>query len=120
MRGMLRFVGLLGIIVGVLTALALGVLSLQINIVAGKALPEPQSLRLAELVKEGAGENIHVALSDFTAGKPVIIEEKDGVKIVRAGRRKRGRDVVERLRRALWNRKLTTRRLMAMTRGSSR
>src|SRR5437879_4271684 len=78
MRGMLRFVGLLGIIVGVLTALALGVLSLQINIVAGKALPEPQSLRLAELVKEGAGENIHVALSDFTAGKPVIIEEKDG------------------------------------------
>lgn len=46
--------------------------------------------------------------------------EKDGVKIVRATRRGKGRAVVERLKEAPWNRKLTTSRLMALTRGTER
>lgn len=46
-----------------------------------------------------------------------FLREKDGVKIVRADRRRRGRAVVERLKRAPWNRRLTTDRLMTVTRG---
>lgn len=46
-----------------------------------------------------------------------FLREKDGVKIVRAERQRKGRAIVERLRGAAWNRKLTTARLMAMTRG---
>jgi len=49
-----------------------------------------------------------------------FLREKDGVKIVRAGRQRRGRAIVERLKGASWNRKLTTDRLMAMTRGEER
>jgi AbrB family looped-hinge helix DNA binding protein len=49
-----------------------------------------------------------------------FLREKDGVKIIRADRRGKGRAVVERLKAAPWNRKLTTDRLMAMTRGEGR
>ena len=46
-----------------------------------------------------------------------FLREEDGVKIVRAKHRRRGRAIVERLRRAPWNLQLTTDGLMAMTRG---
>lgn len=46
-----------------------------------------------------------------------FLREEDGVKIIRAPRRRRGRALVERLKDAPWNRKLSTRRLMALTRG---
>ena len=46
-----------------------------------------------------------------------FLREEDGVKIVRATQRRRGRAIVERLRRAPWNRKITTDGLLAMTRG---
>lgn len=49
-----------------------------------------------------------------------FLREKDGVKIIRAPRRRRGRAILDRLRGAPWNRKLTTDRLMAMTRGKQR
>jgi AbrB family looped-hinge helix DNA binding protein len=49
-----------------------------------------------------------------------FLQEEDGVKIVRAPRRRRGRAVVERLKRVSWNRKLTTARLMTMTRDGQR
>jgi len=49
-----------------------------------------------------------------------FLREKDGVKIVRAERQRKGRTMVERLRGAPWNRRLTTARLMAMTRGEER
>jgi len=49
-----------------------------------------------------------------------FLRENDGVKIVRAERRRRGRTIVERLKGAAWNRKLTSDRLMAMTRGEDR
>jgi antitoxin PrlF len=49
-----------------------------------------------------------------------FLREEDGVKIVRATRRRRGGAVVERLKRVPWNQKLTTDRLMAMTRGRQR
>lgn len=43
--------------------------------------------------------------------------EQDGVKIVKGKRRRKGLDVVARLRSAPWNPKLTTDKLMKMTRG---
>ena len=49
-----------------------------------------------------------------------FLREVDGVKIIRAPRRRRGRAIVERLRQAPWNQKLTTDGLMAMTRGKQR
>ena len=49
-----------------------------------------------------------------------FFREEDGVKITLAPRRRRGRAIVERLKRAPWNRKLTTDGLMAMTRGRQR
>jgi AbrB family looped-hinge helix DNA binding protein len=49
-----------------------------------------------------------------------FLREEDGVKIIRAPRRRRGRAIVERLKQAPWNRKLTTESLMAMTRGKVR
>jgi len=46
-----------------------------------------------------------------------FVRETDGVKIVRPRRRRgRGATVVERLKRANWNRNLSTERLMALTR----
>jgi AbrB family looped-hinge helix DNA binding protein len=49
-----------------------------------------------------------------------FVRENDGVKIIRAPHRRRGRAIVERLKRAPWNDKLTTDRLMALTRGKQR
>lgn len=49
-----------------------------------------------------------------------FLREEDGVKIIRAPRRRRGRAIVERLKRAPWNRRLTTEGLMALTRGKRR
>ena len=59
----------------------------------------------------------------WKAGDEVeFVREKDGVKILPVKERRRGQDVVERLRQAAWNwnPKLSTARLMAMTRGQSR
>jgi AbrB family looped-hinge helix DNA binding protein len=47
-----------------------------------------------------------------------FLAEVDGVKIVKARPRKKGLDVVERIRRAPWDRALSTRRLMKITRGA--
>jgi AbrB family looped-hinge helix DNA binding protein len=49
-----------------------------------------------------------------------FVKEEDGVKIVSAPSRRRGRAAVERLKRAQWNPKLTTDGLLALTRGRSR
>lgn len=49
-----------------------------------------------------------------------FLREDDGVKIIRAPRRRRGRIIVERLKRAPWNQRLSTDRLMALTRGKDR
>lgn len=49
-----------------------------------------------------------------------FVREKDGVKIIRAPHRRRGRAIVERLKRAPWNDKLSTDRLMALTRDKQR
>jgi AbrB family looped-hinge helix DNA binding protein len=59
----------------------------------------------------------------WRAGDEVaFVREKDGVKILPVERRHRKRDVVERLREAApgWNPKLTTARLMTLTRGPAR
>lgn len=57
----------------------------------------------------------------WKAGDQVtFLREPDGVKLVRAARRGRGKRIVERLRRANWDRRLSTERLMAMTRGRGR
>lgn len=46
-----------------------------------------------------------------------FVREKDGVKIVRPEGRRRGKEVVDRLRQAAWRGDLSTDRLMEMTRG---
>lgn len=46
-----------------------------------------------------------------------FLREEDGVKLIRAPRRRRGRAMVERLKGAPWNQKLTTDGLMTLTRG---
>ena len=57
----------------------------------------------------------------WKAGDQVLfLREPDGVKIVPAVRRDRGRRVVERLKHAQWKRGLSTGRLMALTRGEGR
>ena len=51
-------------------------------------------------------------------GDPVgFVRDGNEVKIVRVEPRARGSEVVARLRRARWNPRLTTKRLMALTRG---
>jgi len=45
-----------------------------------------------------------------------FVAEQDGIKVVKAKRRKKGEEVVERLRRVPWNPRLTTDRLMKLTR----
>jgi AbrB family looped-hinge helix DNA binding protein len=46
-----------------------------------------------------------------------FLREEDGVKIVGAARRRKGRALVERLERVRWNPRMSTERLMTMTRG---
>jgi AbrB family looped-hinge helix DNA binding protein len=46
-----------------------------------------------------------------------FVRGEDGVRVVKAKRRGRGAAVVESLKRANWDRRLSTRQLMAMTRG---
>ena len=58
---------------------------------------------------------------DLKPGDAVgFVREGNDVKIVRVAPRARGAEVVARLRRARWNPHLTTRRLMALTRGGER
>ena len=59
----------------------------------------------------------------WKAGDEVeFVREKDGIKILAVKRRRKGQDVVERLRSSArnWNPELTTKRLMALTRGQAR
>jgi antitoxin PrlF len=49
-----------------------------------------------------------------------FLRERDGVKMIRAPRRRRGRAIVERLKCAPWNQKLSTAGLMSLTRGKGR
>jgi antitoxin PrlF len=46
-----------------------------------------------------------------------FVHQKDGVKIVKGKRRKRGAELVASLRGAPWDPRLTTDKLMKMTRG---
>lgn len=46
-----------------------------------------------------------------------FVQEADGVKIVEAGRQRRGAQMIRRLRRVRWKPGLTTDQVMAMTRG---
>ena len=46
-----------------------------------------------------------------------FLREEDGVRIIRAPQRRRGRLILDRLKAAPWNPRLTTDRLLALTRG---
>ncbi len=65
-------------------------------------------------------KNLRDAFGWRVGDEVAFLREEDGVKIIRAPRRRRGRALVERLKRAPWNPKLSTRRLMAATRGEGR
>lgn len=67
--------------VGVIAGLVLGpcglILAWQLDTVSAAAQPTPQTLSVAELAEKGAGDNLHVELTDLAFGKPVV-DVKEG------------------------------------------
>jgi hypothetical protein len=65
-----------------LTGLPLGgvafLTALQVNDIVEKTRAEPNVLRAAELLDKGSPENLHVEVTDFKFGSPVIATNKDG------------------------------------------
>lgn len=78
MRKIIGFVGIVAMAVGFPVAIVALVAASQLDSITGAAKLEPQAMRLSELAKNGPGDNVHVELSDFNFGKPVIQEAKDG------------------------------------------
>src|SRR5262249_43546858 len=78
MRKLIGFIGIFGMVVGFPAAFVALFAGSQLDSVASSAKPEPHAMRLAELAKDGPGDNVHVELSSFTFGKPVIQEDKNG------------------------------------------
>src|SRR5262245_45660063 len=44
----------------------------QLHRIQSAAQTEPQAIALADLIQNGCGDNAHVRVTDFTAGKPVV------------------------------------------------
>ena len=80
----MRFVRLLLIVLGLAVGLPLGCLLLfvtvEVKMVAKDTRPTPQTLSAAQLADKGDAENLHVELTDFTFGKPVIENDERGWK----------------------------------------
>jgi hypothetical protein len=75
----LRFlVILVGVVVGLPAGFLLLFTALQLNGVLQKTKPVPQEVTAAQLVEKGAPENLHVELTGFTFGTPVIEPGKEG------------------------------------------
>src|SRR5690349_8255999 len=49
----------------------------QVGWLTEKAQATPQALRVADLIAQGPGDNLHVELTDLAFGKPVVVD--DGV-----------------------------------------
>src|SRR5436309_704210 len=71
MRPLLRLLAAAATVVTLSTTILLTLLAARIGAVAGKARPQPQAITLADLIKNGPGDNLHVALGDFSFGAPV-------------------------------------------------
>ena len=71
-------------LIGMLVCLLLGGFMLlvagELHEAADVGRPVPRTVSLAELIDKGCGDNAHVALTDFTFGKPVIEKDSDGWK----------------------------------------
>src|SRR5262245_8571467 len=76
MRRLLRVVGVLAMVIGFPTAAIALLTAMEFDSVK-PAKVEPQSIRLADLAKNGHSDNAHVEVTEYTFGKPVKIE-KDG------------------------------------------
>src|ERR1700730_17503558 len=50
----------------------------QLNTVIQKSKPTPEEITAAQLVENGVPENLHVQLTGFTFGAPVIEPNKEG------------------------------------------
>jgi hypothetical protein len=78
----MRVLRILQIIFGLTVGLPLGCMvlytTIQLNQVTQKTKPTPQVLSAAQLVAKGALDNLHVELTGFIFGKPVIETDKEG------------------------------------------
>jgi hypothetical protein len=75
MRRLLGSLGIFAALVGFPVSLVALVAASQLDSVTESAKPEPQPMRLTDLVKNGPGDNAYVELTEFTFGKPVIVEK---------------------------------------------
>jgi hypothetical protein len=82
----MRLVRLLLLVLGLAVGLPLGGLLLFVTVelktAAREMQPTPQVLSAAQLADKGTAENLHVELTEFTFGKPVIEKGEQGWKYV--------------------------------------
>jgi hypothetical protein len=71
MLPLLRILVGLATVVTLAATLLLTFLATRVGAVAGKARPEPQQIKLADLLKGGPGDNLHVTLTNFSFGAPI-------------------------------------------------
>src|SRR5262245_38072482 len=77
MRPLLKLLAAIATVFTLTATVALTLLAARIGAVAGKARPEPQAIKLADLVKNGPGDNLHVSLNDFSFGAPIADQFSD-------------------------------------------
>jgi hypothetical protein len=65
-------------IVGILIGPALGYIAFQRQQVLHRGKPEPQTLRVADLGRNGPGDNIHVKITDFEIGDKYAARMRNG------------------------------------------
>src|SRR5689334_23024683 len=73
-RGLLNFLGVIGVILGP----GLAFVGWQGYLVRSQSQAAPQQIRAADLGNKGPGDNIHVILTDFEFDKKYVVEEKRG------------------------------------------
>ena len=77
MRRLVSCLAMIGMVAFIPAAIVLGFVALQMQELSGQVQPQPQSLRLAELIEKGPGDNAHVELTGFKFDKP-IFEARNG------------------------------------------
>src|SRR5262249_61260016 len=83
MRPFFKLLVALATVTTLTATLLLTLFATRVGAVAGKARPEPQPIKLGDLVKDGPRDNLHVTLTWFTFGAPIedkIADEWDGAR----------------------------------------
>jgi hypothetical protein len=77
-RGLARDLLVTGALLGILIGPGLAYLTYQRQQVLERGKPEPRAFRVAELGKNGPGDNIHVKISDFEFGDKYALTTRNG------------------------------------------